>query len=566
MSTVEINTGAYIKRFEFWNPETWAIPKLYWDAWSIEQRTHAICRQLEKVIAYADYLGVNVDDIASRLKAIEDGQLNEFIIEKIEEWFDENEPWVVTAIETLTEKTQENERAIEKLSESVAVNKTKILAHRGLSTISTWIYSIDNSLWSFMGALANGFDGFECDVRKDANGALVMIHDRDVSSVSNSSGYIDQLDYTQVNYKTKKMNVTTDTHLTTIVEMAKIVKSFNAFCFVESKEHTITAQEISDYLVELGLGYHNFGVFRDNDTEWFEDAIQLPHVKVGYHTEDFTATPAEMMALQNICDQYNKPYDEIIVRCLFPEQVQYIKMYGFLSSLDATTSENEINYDQVDYAIAERRWNGEQDANTNYKGTPYRVFYEESDNYSSLKDYVNGIASKIQHGNMLFGRIRGTNLNTWLTALGYNTFVSGSSNGATVYGYKDREFACGLIHIYRTNNTLLFNLEYDPETFLVTPLSVVPTSKQLTKSAIQGIIAAHSNISGSFQTTGYMTAADVTSLINKSDYYGANVSIECNNQQLTATFIPINLSKNEIAIYRYNFNSSSSNVITIVGS
>lgn len=103
MSTVEIETGNIIKRYAFWNPATWSIPKLYWDAWSQEQRLHAICRQLEKVIAYADYLGVNVDDIASRLKAIEDGQLNDFIVAAIEEWFEDNEPAIITAIEALND-------------------------------------------------------------------------------------------------------------------------------------------------------------------------------------------------------------------------------------------------------------------------------------------------------------------------------------------------------------------------------------------------------------------------------------------------------------------------------
>ena len=103
MSNVEIETGNIIKRYAFWNPATWSIPKLYWDAWSQEQRIHAICRQLEKVIKYADYLGVNVDDIASRLKAIEDGQLNEVIVAAIEQWFEENEPAIVGAIEALNE-------------------------------------------------------------------------------------------------------------------------------------------------------------------------------------------------------------------------------------------------------------------------------------------------------------------------------------------------------------------------------------------------------------------------------------------------------------------------------
>lgn len=101
MSTVEVETGRYVTRFAFWNPATWSIPKLYWDAWSQEQRLHAICKQLEKVIAYADYLGVNVDDIAARLKAIEEGQLDPIIEAAIEAWFEEHEPVIFAAIQAL---------------------------------------------------------------------------------------------------------------------------------------------------------------------------------------------------------------------------------------------------------------------------------------------------------------------------------------------------------------------------------------------------------------------------------------------------------------------------------
>ena len=93
--------GKYIKRFDFWNPGTWAIPQLYWDAFSNEQRFHAICKQLGKVISYADYLGVNVDDIAERLKAIEEGQLDPYIIAEIEQWFNDNQPAIVQALADL---------------------------------------------------------------------------------------------------------------------------------------------------------------------------------------------------------------------------------------------------------------------------------------------------------------------------------------------------------------------------------------------------------------------------------------------------------------------------------
>lgn len=93
--------GNYIKRFAFWNPGTWSIPTLYWDAFSEEQRIHAICKQLGKVIAYADYLGINVDDIAARLQAIEEGQLDPIIIAAIEEWFEEHQAEILSEISDL---------------------------------------------------------------------------------------------------------------------------------------------------------------------------------------------------------------------------------------------------------------------------------------------------------------------------------------------------------------------------------------------------------------------------------------------------------------------------------
>ena len=98
-----IETGKYVKRFAFWNPATWAIPKLYWDAFSQEQRIHAICRQLEKVIRYADYVGVNVDDIAQRLQDIEDGKLDDIIVAAVEAWFEEHASDItqrITALES----------------------------------------------------------------------------------------------------------------------------------------------------------------------------------------------------------------------------------------------------------------------------------------------------------------------------------------------------------------------------------------------------------------------------------------------------------------------------------
>ena len=140
MPTVE-NTGTYVKRYNFWNPATWTIPSLYWDTFSQEQRIHAICRQLSKVIQYADYLGVNTDDIAARLKAIEDGQLDDFIVAKIEEWFEENQPEIIDAIEALQAQTADLEGIIPS-TDFDNVNTVKKYIDDADSTLQSGIDSI----------------------------------------------------------------------------------------------------------------------------------------------------------------------------------------------------------------------------------------------------------------------------------------------------------------------------------------------------------------------------------------------------------------------------------------
>ena len=138
MATVEIDTGKYVKRYDFWNPATWAIPKLYWDAYSQEQRIHAICRQLEKVIRYADYVGVNVDDIAQRLQDIEDGKLDEFIVTAIEQWFEENEPQIIQALEDLDGKIDQNYETLDgKIDQNYETLDGKIDANTEKDQIKT---------------------------------------------------------------------------------------------------------------------------------------------------------------------------------------------------------------------------------------------------------------------------------------------------------------------------------------------------------------------------------------------------------------------------------------------
>lgn len=189
MPTVE-NTGTYIKRYNFWNPATWTIPSLYWDTFSQEQRIHAICRQLSKVIQYADYLGVNTDDVVARLKAIENGQLDDFIVAAIEDWFEENQPTIMNAIEALQTQTADLEGIIPS-SEFTAESTVKDAIDALAGSTQDSIDAINGSI----GVINADIDALESIIPssdfsaqstvKDAIDALQTQTQTDIASVAN---------------------------------------------------------------------------------------------------------------------------------------------------------------------------------------------------------------------------------------------------------------------------------------------------------------------------------------------------------------------------------------------
>lgn len=86
-----------IPRFSFWDPGTWAIPKLYWDAFSQEQRIHAICKQLAKIIGYADYISNQVNENSTDISELQnlfeqfmESGFDDYYAEQIEQWVNDN--------------------------------------------------------------------------------------------------------------------------------------------------------------------------------------------------------------------------------------------------------------------------------------------------------------------------------------------------------------------------------------------------------------------------------------------------------------------------------------------
>lgn len=439
----------------------------------------------------------------------------------------------------------------------------KILAHRGISTISSWVYSIDNSLWSLMGAMANGFDGFECDVRKDVNGVLVMIHDADVSSVSNSSGDIDTLDYSTVKYATRRTGVTTDTTLTTLAEAAQVAKAFNAFMFVNVKDTTISAQQVTNALLAQGLDYDNFGVFIDEDnSSWVASALSVPHANIGYSTTNYTATAAEMAQLKTMADTAGKPYDEIIVRCVNTQDLVNIKSVGFKSSLERITQENNIDCTLVDYAIDSRRWNGEDDATTNYKGRGIRTFASQAAGYSTLGAFLSdAISDNLNH---FFGRISASTLTTWMTAANI-TSIQGLNNGGQICGTIDGEFATGFIHVLRARMFIMFSYERATDKLFVSPIST-GFYNGLTQAYLDSMLTdAKSSSTNTTHFSSYLSSTNAQSILGAANTYGCNVDITNSNVMQTMIAIPVNTSLKTIYVYKRGNTTDTPTIYTITG-
>lgn len=82
-----------------------ALPQFYWDVYSAEQRIKHICYEIDKVINYADMLGVNLntthDDVVKlqeELQSLKDGGLLDFYEKQIHEWIDANMEAIISRV------------------------------------------------------------------------------------------------------------------------------------------------------------------------------------------------------------------------------------------------------------------------------------------------------------------------------------------------------------------------------------------------------------------------------------------------------------------------------------
>lgn len=93
----------WLSTFRGFTDFTTAIPKLYFDVDSAEQRYHLLCEQLHKLICYIDYVGdkVNIDHneiekLKEQFQKFMESGFEDYYIEQIYKWIDDHMEELIT--------------------------------------------------------------------------------------------------------------------------------------------------------------------------------------------------------------------------------------------------------------------------------------------------------------------------------------------------------------------------------------------------------------------------------------------------------------------------------------
>lgn len=85
----------WLPRYFFWDPATWSIPKLYWDAKSPEERIHAICIEIAKLVGYTDFISTKVnanrediEELQELFEKFQESGFDDYYKEQVIAWID----------------------------------------------------------------------------------------------------------------------------------------------------------------------------------------------------------------------------------------------------------------------------------------------------------------------------------------------------------------------------------------------------------------------------------------------------------------------------------------------
>lgn len=87
----------YIPWFSAWQEFTPVIPKMYYDVESAEQRMHAVCAQLHKLVCFVDFLGdkislnrADIEELKTLFEQFMESGFEEYYETQIETWINEH--------------------------------------------------------------------------------------------------------------------------------------------------------------------------------------------------------------------------------------------------------------------------------------------------------------------------------------------------------------------------------------------------------------------------------------------------------------------------------------------
>lgn len=85
--------------FTEWTP---VIPKMYWDVYSQEERIKAICREIGKLVAYANSLGIQIntnteeiEKLAEEFDEFKEGAFDDYYEKVLSAWVDAHMPEII---------------------------------------------------------------------------------------------------------------------------------------------------------------------------------------------------------------------------------------------------------------------------------------------------------------------------------------------------------------------------------------------------------------------------------------------------------------------------------------
>lgn len=97
MTTTEQYAAVLLPLYQAFTQYTPVIPKMYWDVYSQEERIKAICKHIDKLVAYANSLGIqinaNTEEIAKLIAEFDEfksGAYDEYYQQVIDKWVDDN--------------------------------------------------------------------------------------------------------------------------------------------------------------------------------------------------------------------------------------------------------------------------------------------------------------------------------------------------------------------------------------------------------------------------------------------------------------------------------------------